>query len=46
MDRVTLDMVNLADVFKDLDKLDVKIQLHWLFMMVLLQRVQVTSILF
>jgi HK97 gp10 family phage protein len=26
MDRVTLDMVNLADVFKDLDKLDVKIQ--------------------
>lgn len=26
MDKVTLDMVNLADVFKDLDKLDVKIQ--------------------
>jgi HK97 gp10 family phage protein len=26
MDRVTLDMVNLADVFKDLDKFDVKIQ--------------------
>ena len=26
MDRVTLDMINLADVFKDLDKLDVKIQ--------------------
>ena len=26
MDRVTLDMVNLADIFKDLDKLDVKIQ--------------------
>jgi HK97 gp10 family phage protein len=26
MDRVTLDIVNLSDIFKDLDKLDVKIQ--------------------